>query len=1153
MLRILIPVFLLISCHAIAAWEPAEVPTVKPLTDNVKPRWFRCFVQVPDNMVTPQEKDLWRDSMTFSMAGVEAPFAIYLNGQKIADSEPLPGDKRRRFKVPKGILEKSVFNVFAIQVNAPARGISAAPILAGYFDELSLTGKWETNSDEPAPSDLKPTKDRTAANGFMADAFRPATSPLAANLETIPGDRLSPSESLAKMKTPDDLAVDLLLNEPLVAQPTHLSFDERGRMWVSQYRQYPFPAGLQMVSRDRYYRARFDKVPPAPPNHDPGQDIISVHEDTNGDGIFDKHKVVLQGLNMANSAVRGHGGIWVMHTPYLLFYPDKDGDDIPDAAPEVRLAGFGLEDTHSVANGLVWGPDGWLYGGQGSTTTSRVVRPGVDPPDFAGVYHENCMIWRYHPERKIYEIFAEGGGNIFGLEFDAEGRLYSGHNGGDTRGWHYVQSGLFLKQGIDPGKFGPQGHPFAFGYLEAMKSRNPIARFSHSTIVAEGTAIPERLQGRIVAADPLHRNVIIAERYPRGSSFETSDSGKALEGADPAFRPVFMANAPDGSIYLADFYEEYIAHGQNYQGQIDPSTGRIYRIRSKSGALRTDVNLSEKTPAELVTLLAHPNRWHRHTAVRLLAERNDKTIVPALKNALSSADQHPALEALWALHQLGALDSALAIEALKHPQAAVRAWTIRLMGDARELPSDFAAAVNAEISGEADPEVRAQVASTAARLKVEQAIPLITALTKLDKDSADPYIPLLCWWAIERHCTDGRDSVLSQLDWDSSLAKEHILPRIMRRFASSGSRTDLLTCAQLLEKAPDDLRRRALMTGFEAAFSGRSLTSLPELLLAALDKFQLASPLLRVRLKDPAAIATALKVMEDPKEKPEQRLLTARLFGEVTVPDAVAPLLRIVSLEKSVELRKAALTSLIAYENAEIGEQISRAFPNLPAEVQPAAITLLTSRPGWSRALLLSVQQGAVPRAAIPDQTVTLLREHADKSVAQLATELYTPAKATSSAAIAQERERIRTVLANGPGDPYRGEPLFMQRCSACHLLFHKGGKIGPDLTAYQRDDLGTLLTSVLDPNAEIREGFVNQIVATKDGRTLSGFLADQDNSVVVFRGLDVQDVSINRDQIRELRRAAASIMPEGLLAGLTDQQIRDFFAYLRIPQPITP
>ncbi|MFM8358840.1 MAG: PVC-type heme-binding CxxCH protein, partial [Verrucomicrobiota bacterium] len=228
------------------------------------------------------------------------------------------------------------------------------------------------------------------------------------------------------------------------------------------------------------------------------------HEDTDGDGRYDRHRVFVDGLNLANAAVRGRDGVWVMNSPYLLFYPDRDGDDRPDGPPAVHLAGFGLEDTHSTANGLVWGPDGWLYGGQGSTTSCRVRRPGLDPPDSAGVPFEGCMVWRYHPETRAFELFAEGGGNTFGLEFDAAGRLYSGHNGGQTRGWHFVQGGHYLMQGVDPGKFGPPRHPYAFGDLPMMATTNPVVRFTHLAAHADGTAFPPARAGLLFALDPLH-------------------------------------------------------------------------------------------------------------------------------------------------------------------------------------------------------------------------------------------------------------------------------------------------------------------------------------------------------------------------------------------------------------------------------------------------------------------------------------------------------------------------------------------------------------------------------------------------------------------------------------------------------------------------
>ncbi|MEO8353404.1 MAG: HEAT repeat domain-containing protein, partial [Chthoniobacteraceae bacterium] len=1073
--------------------------------------------------------------------------------------------------MPKDILEKQVFNVLALRLERPAHGIDLSPIFAGYFDELMLEGAWEMRTGESSPADLTAVATQPATAFFTEAGFRHATSPLSANPELMPGARISPAESLAKMTTADDLAVDLIASEPEVAQPTQISFDERGRMWVAQYRQYPYPAGVKMVSRDQYYRSKYDRVPPAPPHHDRGRDRITVHEDTNGDGVFDQTKVVLDGLNMANSVLRGHGGIWVMQTPYLLFYPEADGDDVPDGDPEVRLAGFGLEDTHSVANGLTWGPDGWLYGAQGSTTTSRVVRPGVDPPDFPGVYHENCMVWRYHPRTKVYEIFAEGGGNVFELDFDSEGRLQSGNNGGDTRGFHYLQSALMLKQGIDPGKFGPSGHPFAFGYLEMMKSRNPIPRFSHATIVADGTALPSYYAGRFFAADPLHRNVVVAERYPRGSTFETNDTGVALAGADPSFRPVYLTNAPDGAIYVADFYEEYIAHGQNYQGQLDPSTGRIYRIRGRDMPLETDTNLAVKTSAELIALIAHPNRWHRQTAVRLLGERGDPASIEPLRAALRTPAEHPALEALWALHQIGARDEATTLTALSHPHPAVRMWAVRLIGDsprsgdlqspaknlpaqrpftpALQLAADRTAAEEpsaaemapllALAANEPDAEVRAQLASTARRLPVDEALALVTALLRRDADTDDPCIPLLCWWVLEAHCADHRDAVMAALPWDSTMVKQHILPRIMRRFAAAGGRTDLLTCARLLDAAPTIEQRRRLMIGFEEAFQGRALPPLPDPLLDALARSGVASPHLAVRLRDPKAIADALRTASDEGAEIDERLLCVRLFGEVNLPESIPTLLRLVAAAKSVELRKAALTALLLYHDDAIGKEVVRLYSGLPADVQPAAQTLLISRPAWTRDFLVLIESGQVSTSVIPPATIALLREHDDKNIAAFADKLFSKTAAITAPENRAEIDRLRRVIAAGPGDAYKGGPLFEQRCAMCHTLFHNGGRIGPDLTAYQRDDLGTLLPSIVDPSAEIREGYVNQLINTTDGRTLSGFIIDQDAIAIVVRGLDGQDVSVARGELRDIRRAPASLMPAGLLAGFTDQELR--------------
>ncbi len=193
---------------------------------------------------------------------------------------------------------------------------------------------------------------------------------------TPPSPPLSAAESMKRFRVADDLKLDQVLAEPIVAQPIFLNFDERGRMWVVQYLQYPYPAGLKILSEDKFLRAVYDKVPPPPPHHFKGRDKITIHEDTDGDGIFDKHKTFVEGLSIVTSCVKGRGGLWVLNPPYLLFYPDKNNDDVPDGPPEVLLEGFGLEDTHSCANSLQWGPDGWLYACQGSTVTGHVKHYG---------------------------------------------------------------------------------------------------------------------------------------------------------------------------------------------------------------------------------------------------------------------------------------------------------------------------------------------------------------------------------------------------------------------------------------------------------------------------------------------------------------------------------------------------------------------------------------------------------------------------------------------------------------------------------------------------------------------------------------------------------------------------------------------------------
>jgi hypothetical protein len=291
----------------------------------------------------------------------------------------------------------------------------------------------------------------------------------------------SPADTVRSFTLAGGLEADVVLHEPLVRQPVFLNFDERGRLWVVQLLQYPYPAGLKIVDLDHQFHASYDREPPAPPYAEGspfrGQSRITIHEDSNGDGTYDRHKVFLDGLSIVTAVEHGRGGVWVLHPPYLLFFADRDRDDRPDGPPQVHLAGFGLEDTHATANSLRWGPDGWLYGGHGSGCSVAIRRPafpgdakgasraagpgasaepGLDDPPF---YFKGQAIWRYHPATRRFELFAEGGGNTYGVEFDAAGQVFSGHNGGNTRGFHFVQGGYYQKNW---GEHGYLTNPYAW-------------------------------------------------------------------------------------------------------------------------------------------------------------------------------------------------------------------------------------------------------------------------------------------------------------------------------------------------------------------------------------------------------------------------------------------------------------------------------------------------------------------------------------------------------------------------------------------------------------------------------------------------------------------------------------------------------------------
>jgi putative membrane-bound dehydrogenase-like protein len=1141
-------------------WEPWPVPGVRAAGDEGV-AWCRAFVRVPDAWGQPQ--GLSAESVTLTLDHVVDACTAYVNGVQVGQCGAFPPafqsarDEANRFKIPAGTLRAGQYNAIVLKLFGQQGRVGfqgRAPVLAGYHDECVMAGAWEFRPGSEPPASLAARLDKPALAAF--DRFTFATSTMGRPRELNPGQHLPPDAALAAMHAADDLAVDLVLSEPDIAQPLSLDFDERGRLWVVEYRQYPFPAGLTMVSRDKFYRATYDRVPTAPPHHAPGADRITIHQDTDGDGRFDRHQVFVEGLSIVSSMEPGDGGVWVLNPPYLLFYADADGDDRPDGDPQVHLEGFGLEDTHSVANSLTWGPDGWLYGAQGSTTSSRITVHGTNQP---AVYRDGAMIWRYHPRSRRYEVFAEGGGNAFGLEIDAQGRVYSGHNGNNTRGFYYVPDGYFQKGTED--KYGPLSNPHAYGHLMYM-DHGAVPRFSHDLVKYEEAGLPARYQGRLFSIDPLQQQVIEVAIEPFGATFRTRDQGVALATKDSAFRPVDVTVGPDGAVYVADLCEQFIAHGQHFQGQVDPSTGRVYRLRSARAADHVrlnDVNLAAQSTAQLVEQLRSPRRWVRRTALRLLGQRRDAAAVAELRRMLDDSVDQPALEALWALNLLDSLARDDLHLALRHSNPHVRRWMVRLWGERPRGADDGAAddRADAELATlarqEADAEVRAQLACTAKRLPTAAALPVIAALLTHDADVSDPYIPLLIWWALESKANDHAAVVELWHDpsiWQRPIAQQTLLARLMRRYAG-GDRAELMVCAELLELAPDDAARAKLLEGFEQAFAGRSAGELPERLARALEAAGGGSLALRMRRGDRQAIDEALAALASQQTDVGARIEYARLLAETKQPAALDVLLAILQQADAAELLRVVLSAVGTYDDPRVARVVGERLTAWPVDLRQDAYRLLSSRADWARQLVQTIDAHRSLAAEVPIDAAVRLTLLDDSSLSQQARSLWPALDGDLAAANPATLQRVMSALEHGEPDPYRGRALFTEHCAKCHQLFRQGGQIGPNLTSYQRQDTSRMALQIVNPSLEIREGFEMWMAVTADGRAINGFLLDQDTNVVVLRGADGQNVILPRNQLDELQRSRLSLMPAGLLDPLDDQQIRDLFAFLRLSQPL--
>jgi putative heme-binding domain-containing protein len=960
----------------------------------------------------------------------------------------------------------------------------------------------------------------------------------------------APKDALKTFKVRDGYALDLMASEPEVVQPLYMSWDSRGHLWVMQYIQYQFPAGLKIVSYDQHLRAQFDKVPEPPPKGVKGADKVVVFEDSTGSGKFDKHKVVLEGLNIATAALKGAGGIWVMNPPYLLFYPDANDDDIPDGDPQVMLSGFGLEDTHSVASSLRWGPDGWLYGANGSTTTGNVSSAVTKNVKFQGQH-----IWRFHPRTKVFEIFGEGGGNTMSSEIDAEGRVFSGTNG--------AQVGMHLDQGMSGvkgfGKHGPPLNPYAFGYFDHIETKSDGKRFNQAFSIYDGGLMPE-FAGHFVTANSLQNMCYVRKRIPVTSTFRAEDEPELLRSSDRWFRPVDIKTGPDGCIYLADWYDTRLSHVRPIDDW-SKTDGRIYRVRPAGAQVGLKpFNLHTAPVAELIANLKHANKWFRLQSALELNWRGEKSTLPELEKLARDTNNPNALDALFALHMLGGLNDGLAVDLLKHTDPYVRRWVVRCVGDRGEASSLVSSALTSLANSEKHPEVRTQLLCSAKRLPAAEDLAIVRAMMERDEDIADQRIPLLLWWALEAKAESDRDALLALFEsprvWDFKLARTFGAQNLAKRWAMAGGGENFAACAKLLALAKRNEDRALVIEGIASAFEGGKIPELPPVLadaLAAYMKSQMDGDLaLAVKTGNADAVKKALAIVADKKASSTKRAALVQALAEAGEKSAVPEFLNILKGTGEVGLKKAVLAVAGRYDEPKIPQTLVASYEAKlagDAGLRDAVHRTLVSRRDWAKIFLGEVELHHIKERNVAPDVVRHLGLYHDAEIDALVTKHWPPSSAKlNNAQKLAEMARIKAIVASGKGDMEKGKLTFTQRCAVCHTLFNEGGKVGPELTGYERNNMDFWLVAILDPSIEIREGFGAYICKLKDGQILMGLLDKQDAGGIVLKDVAGQKHAVKQTDIASMEASPVSLMPEGQLTGMSDAELRDFFSYLTKP-----
>ncbi|XZE43043.1 PVC-type heme-binding CxxCH protein [Pirellulaceae bacterium SH467] len=933
------------------------------------------------------------------------------------------------------------------------------------------------------------------------------------------------------MKLPPGFRASVFASEPDVQNPIAMTWDTKGRLWVAENYTYS-ERGV-----------RFDLSL---------RDRVLIFQDLDGDGRAESRRVFVDNVQMLTSVEVGRGGVWLMCPPQLLFVPDTDENGVADGPAQVVLDGFEVaqDNYHNFANGLKWGPDGWLYGRCGHSCPGKVGRPGTPLTQRIPI---DGGIWRYSPETKVFEGLCHGTTNPWGHDWDAKGELFFintviGHL------WH-LMPGSHLKE-----SFGESMNPRVYERLDMIAdhyhfdtgtswsdSRDGKANDLGGGHAHIGAAIcldsrwPDEYRHKLFTLN-MHGRRANVERLERtGAGFVGRHEPDFLVAADPFFRGLDLQFGPDGALYVIDWSDTGECHDST---GVHRTSGRIFRIAMESERANASVR---KTASSSVSFA---------------------------KPACAAGDGF--LQKLWRSYRGGELSQSELLACLEHPDESVRVWGIRLLTDRWPLDTILGPKPDAVypeevntvlpkllgLSKDSSGLVLSTLASTLQRLPVDRRIELASRIAARDEFANDRDLPGLVWFGLVPVAEQSPDALLT-LAFETRWRKlqRWVIRSIAEGVEDHPQNVEQL-CAMALHREPGD--KDVLLQGWRDAFRGLRKVAAPPSWdrLVASDRdgtFVNEFRELSVIFGSGKALDELRSVVLDGKAEMKMRQQAlASIIDANGSSDNSADRSAVLELcEKVLDTRilnGTALAGFAKFDDEDIGVRLARKLKRFQPEDRSKVIEVLVSRKSYAKALLQVMEDKSGPVSSSdlqPFQARQILALE-DESLAKQLEKVWGGLRETN-----QERtkwiEDFRTrwtETEREKTDLSRGRALFEQQCSQCHKLYGIGAAVGPDLTGAQRMSLDYLLENIVEPSAVVGKDYRMTLIRTEDGRTVSGLVVRRNaQSVMIQTPTSLETIALS--DIEEEKLTSLSPMPDGILQNLSWEQQRDLLAYLMHPTQV--